>query len=81
MLGLGRWDVERDIGGWVCGVVELCCLAFYGGLCDGARGGGWELSWVWVMVCGLLRVAVASEGGSCFGLVLEASCVCLLLRV
>jgi hypothetical protein len=78
MLWLGRSDVDRGIGGLVCEVVTLCCLAFFGGLCVGARGGGWEWSWVWVRVCGLLRVVVVCEGESCFGLVLEACCVCLL---
>ena len=77
MLWLGRSDVERGIGGWVCGVVASCCLAFFGGLCDEARGRSWELSWVWVMVSGLLQVVVVCEGESCVGSVLEASCVCL----
>ena len=48
---------------------------FFGGLFDGFRGGDWELSWVWVVVSSLLRVVVACEGGSCFGLELEAICV------
>ncbi len=75
MSWLGRSVVKRGIGEWVCGVVAAYCLAFFGGLCDGARGGGWELSWVWVMVSGLLRVVIACEGGSCFGLELGAICV------
>ena len=81
MLWLGRPDVERGIGGWMCGVLVSYCLASFGRLCDGARGGRWELSWVWVRVCGLLRVVVVYEGQYCFGLVLEASCECVLLRV
>ncbi len=44
MSWLGRSVVERGIDGWVCGMVVACCLAFFGGLCVGARRGGWELS-------------------------------------
>ena len=77
MLWMGRSDGERGIGGWVCGVVASYCLAFFGGLCDGARGGGWKLSWMWVMASGLLRVVIVCGGESRVGLVLEASCVCL----
>ena len=75
MSRLGRSIVERGVGGWVCGVVSSYCLVFFAGLCDGARGGGWESSWVWVMLSGLLRVVEVCEGGSCFGLVLVANCV------
>ena len=80
MLWLGRSNVDRGIGGWVCGAMASCCLVFFDGLCDGA-GGDWELSWLWVKVCRRLRVVLVCEGGSCFGLVLGASCVCLLRRV
>ena len=75
MSGRGRFVVKLGIGGWVCGMVAPFCFDFFGGLCVGAWGGGWELSWVWVMVSGLLRVVVACEGGSCFGLELGAICV------
>ena len=75
MSWLGRSGVKRGIGGWVCGMVAAFCFAFFGGLCEGARGGGWELSWVWVMVSCLLRVVVAYEGRSCFGLEFRAICV------
>jgi hypothetical protein len=41
MLWLGRSGVDRVMCGWVCGVVISRCLAFFGGLCAGARGEGW----------------------------------------
>ncbi len=72
MPWLGRAVVKRGVGGWVCGMVAAFCLAFFGGLFDGSKGGNWELSWVWVAVSSLLRLVVACEGGSCFGLELGA---------
>ena len=83
MLWMNRSDFGRVIGGWVCGLVTSCCLAFFGGLCVRARGGSCCWRWVWVRVCGLLRVVDVGEGESCFGSVSEVSSVCFLrlLRV
>ena len=78
---LRRSVVNHGIGGRVCGMVAAYCLAFFGGLFDGSGGGDWELSWVWMVVSGLLRVVVACEGESCFGLELEAICVIRLRRL
>ena len=68
MPWLGRAVVMRSIGGCMYGMVAAYCLPFFGGLFDGSWGGGWEFSWVWVVTSGLLRVVVACEGGSCFGM-------------
>ncbi len=46
MLWLGQAVVDRGIGERVCGAVGACCLAFFGGLFGGSRGGDWEFSWV-----------------------------------
>jgi hypothetical protein len=81
MPWLGRAVVKRGVGGWVCGMVTIYCLAFFGGLFDGSRGGDWELRWVWVVVSSLLRVVVTCESGSCFGLELGAICVLRLRRL
>ena len=75
MWWLGRSVVKRGVGGWMCGMMASYCLAFIAGLCDGVGGGYMDLSWVWEMLSGLLRVVVVCEGGSCFGLVLGAICV------
>ncbi len=80
MSRLGRAVVKRGIGVWVCELVAAYRLVFFGGLFDGSRGGDWEFSWVWVVVCGLLRVVVACEVGSCIELGLEAICVLRLRR-
>ena len=48
MSRLGRLAGTRGIGGWVFGMEAPFCFTFFGGLCDGARGGGLELSWVCV---------------------------------
>jgi len=78
ILWMERSDVGRGIGGWVCYGVASRCLAFFGGFCVRAEGGSWCWSWSWVRVGGLLRVVFVGEGESCFGLVLEVSCVYLI---
>ena len=81
MSWLSRSVVKLGIGGWVCGMVAPFCFNFFGGMCDGTRGGDWEWSWVWVMASSLLRVVVACEGGPCFGLELGAICVWMFRRL
>ena len=46
MPWLRRAVVKRGIGERVCGIVGVCCLAFFGELFGGSGGRDWESSWV-----------------------------------